>query len=57
MKNKPINILDAIIQPGQSSHLAFPMPEISSYAPIFMPIKIIHGKQTGPILLVLAGMH
>ena len=33
------------------------MPEISSYAPIFMPIKIIHGKQTGPILLVLAGMH
>ncbi|MGD9153735.1 MAG: succinylglutamate desuccinylase/aspartoacylase family protein [Gammaproteobacteria bacterium] len=57
MKNKPLNIFNATIQPGEVASLAFPMPEISSYAPIYMPIKVVHGKQTGPTLLVLAAIH
>jgi predicted deacylase len=57
MKNKPLNIFNAVIQPGEIASLAFPMPEISSYAPIYMPIKVVHGKQTGPTLLVLAAIH
>lgn len=57
MKNTPLNICNATIQPGETVSLAFPMPEISNYAPIYMPIKVIHGKQSGSTLLILAAIH
>ncbi len=57
MKNNPIQICDATIQPGENVSLALPLPEIFSTTPIYMPIKVRHGKQSGPCVLILAAIH
>mgnify|MGYP003676138204 CR=1 FL=1 len=57
MKNKPFTICGETIQPGESASLAMPLPELFSCAPMYMPIKVINGKNLGPVLLVMAAMH
>lgn len=57
MKNKPISICNEIIHPGEQASLALPLPELFSCAPMYMPIKVVHGKQSGPCLLVIATIH
>lgn len=54
MKNSKLKILDAIIQPGEFANLALPLPEQYSCTPLYMPIKVIHGKNKGPCLLVFS---
>ena len=57
MKNSNIIIYNESIHPGEQASLALPLPELFSCAPMYMPIKVIHGKQAGPCLLVIAAMH
>lgn len=57
MKSTAIKISSETIHPGESLSLALPLPELYSCAPLYMPIKVVHGKQAGPCLLVIAGMH
>lgn len=57
MKNTNLQICDTTIHPGESLSLALPMPELFSCAPMYMPIKVAHGKQAGPCLLIIAAMH
>ena len=57
MKNSNLQICDTTIHPGETLSLALPLPELFSCAPFYMPIKVIHGKQSGPCLLILAAMH
>jgi len=57
MKNSTIQICNETIHPGESLSLALPLPELFSCAPLYMPIKVIHGKKAGPCLLVTAAMH
>ena len=57
MKNKNITICNETIHPGEQVSLALPLPELFSCAPMYMPIKVVHGKQAGPCLLVIAAMH
>lgn len=56
-KSKSFKICNETIHPGEQLTLALPLPEIFSCAPLHMPIKIVHGKQEGPCLLVIAAMH
>ncbi len=57
MKNSNITIGSETIHPGENVSLALPLPELFSCAPMYMPIKVVHGKQAGPCLLVTAAMH
>lgn len=57
MKNSSIQICNETIHPGESLSLAMPLPELFSCAPLYMPIKVIHGKEAGPCLLITAAMH
>lgn len=57
MKNNNLQICDAVIHPGESLSLALPLPELFSCAPLYMPLKIIHGKRPGPCVLVIAAIH
>lgn len=56
MKNTVLQICDALIQPGEISNLALPLPEYNSCLAFYMPIKVINGKHNGPCVLVLSGM-
>lgn len=54
MKNKKIKICDAIIHPGEIANLALPLPEKNSCAPLYMPIKVVHGVKKGPCLVIFS---
>jgi predicted deacylase len=57
MKNAPMKICNETIHPGETLSLALPLPELFTCAPMYMPIKIVHGKTSGPTILVTAAMH
>jgi len=57
MKNSKVTICDEVIHPGETISLALPLPELFSCAPMYMPIKVTHGKNKGPVLLVVAAIH
>ncbi len=57
LKNTPLKISNVTIQPGERITLALPTPEIYTFAPMYIPIHIIHGKRTGPTLLVCGTLH
>lgn len=57
MKNQALKICSETIYPGESLSLALPLPKIFSCAHMYMPIRVIHGKQAGPCMLVIAAMH
>lgn len=56
-KNTAIQFCNETIHPGETLSLALPLPELFSCAPLYMPIKVIHGKKAGPCLLITAAMH
>jgi predicted deacylase len=57
MNNKKLKICDVIIHPGEEASLSLPLPEYYSCAPLYMPIRIIHGKKKGPCLLVFSTLN
>ncbi|MDX8430992.1 MAG: succinylglutamate desuccinylase/aspartoacylase family protein [Candidatus Algichlamydia australiensis] len=56
-KNSPLKICDTVVQPGERVTLGLPTPEFYSCSPSFIPIHVIHGKKSGPTLLVCAASH
>ncbi len=54
MKNTKFKICDTYVHPGEIAHLAMPLPEQYSCSPLYMPIKVIHGHQKGPTILILS---
>ena len=54
MNNKKIDICGTNVHPGEIANLALPMPEQYSCSPLYMPIKVIHGKNKGPCLVVFS---
>lgn len=57
MKNTTIKICNETIHPGETINMAMPLPQLYTCAPLYMPIKVVHGKNAGPTLLVMAAMH
>lgn len=56
MKNANLSICNAVIHPGEIANLALPLPELYSCASFYMPIKIIHGKEPGPCVLLFSNL-
>jgi uncharacterized protein len=56
MKNSKLEICDVTIHPGEIANLALPLPQQYSCAPLYMPIKVIHGKKKGACLLIFSGL-
>lgn len=54
MKNEKLTICDATVHPGEVANLALPLPARFSCSPLYMPMKIIHGKEAGPCLLIFS---
>lgn len=57
MKNKPLQICNTTIQPGEQLALALPTPELYTCTPMHIPIHVLHGKKAGPCLLICAALH
>lgn len=57
MRNHSVKICDATIHAGEKATLAMPLPEQYSCSPMYMPIKVINGKQEGPCLLAFSTLN
>lgn len=57
MKREPFTIADVEIEAGERKTLTLPVPGQSIYTPLSMPVHVVHGKRTGPILFVCAAIH
>ena len=56
-KNKPIKICNTLVYPGEKVTLALPTPELYTCIPMHIPIHVIHGKHSGPVLIISAAIH
>lgn len=56
MKNTKLQICNAIIHPGEQVNLALPLPDLYSCTSLYMPIKVLHGKESGPCLLIFSAV-
>jgi predicted deacylase len=56
-KNTDLTIYNETIHPGEDLTVALPLPGLFSCAPIYMPMRVIHGKQAGPTLVITAALH
>ncbi|MBU0744472.1 MAG: succinylglutamate desuccinylase/aspartoacylase family protein [Gammaproteobacteria bacterium] len=57
MKQQKIKVGDTYVHPGETASLALPMPEVYSCTPMYMPVKIAHGKNSGPCLVVFSTIY
>lgn len=56
MKAPKLSICDATVHPGETVTLALPLPELYSCAPMYVPIKVVHGIKQGPCIVIIAAM-
>jgi len=56
-KNSSLPICNTTVAPGEEISIAVQLPEILELIPIYMPVKIIHGKKKGPTILIIGSIH
>jgi len=55
--NQPFEIGGHEIAPGTRQSIDLPLPPLYTHTSVSMPVHVIHGKQSGPTLCVLAALH
>ena len=55
--NKPIIIGDTKINPGESVNVSLPVADLYTSTSLSMPVRVICGRQAGPVLFVSAAIH
>ena len=56
-KQQPITIGGVEIPAGRRTTVRFPLPSQSRYAPVSLPVKVIHGRRPGPKLFLTGAIH
>lgn len=55
--NKPVVIGDTQINPGERVNVSLPVADLYTSTSLSMPVKVICGRQAGPVLFVSAAIH
>ena len=55
--NKPIVIGDTKINPGERVNVSLPVADLYTSTSLSMPVKVICGRQAGPVFFVSAAIH
>ncbi len=56
-KPSPITIGGVEIRPGERRTIDVPVADLSTHAPLAMPVQVVHGRTAGPRLFVCAALH
>ncbi len=57
VKNKPITIGDTTVKPGERANVNLPVADLYTATSLCMPVKVICGRQAGPVMFVSAAVH
>ena len=56
-RNTSITIGGVTVQPGQRRYIDLPLPPLYTHTSVTMPVHVINGKQSGPVMFVTAAIH
>ncbi|ANO51766.1 succinylglutamate desuccinylase/aspartoacylase family protein [Woeseia oceani] len=56
-KNSPITINGTTIEAGMSGNVSLPIADLYTSTSLSMPVHVINGRRTGPVLFVSAAVH
>ncbi len=54
---KAFSIVGASIAPGTRETVSLPVPRLYTHAELDIPIHVVHGRRSGPVLFVSAAVH
>jgi uncharacterized protein len=54
---KPFEIADRVVQPGERIQFDLPLANLYTHSPLNLSVEVIHGRLSGPVLLVCAAIH
>lgn len=57
VQNKSITIGETAVKPGQRTNINLPVAELYTSTPLSMPVQVICGRRSGPVLFVSAAIH
>ena len=53
----PIVVGGKTIRPGTREYVELAIPELYTHTSMTMPVHVIHGKKTGPVLFLAGALH
>ena len=56
-RNAPFAIAGRHIEPGERTRFELATPNLYTNTPLGLPVEVVHGRYTGPTLLVCAAIH
>jgi predicted deacylase len=56
-KNSPITICETTVAAGARASINLPIADLYTGTSLSMPVKVVNGKQPGPVLFVCAAIH
>ncbi len=56
-KNSPIEIGGVTVKPGQRANVELPIADLYTSTSLHMPVQVICGRRSGPVLFVSAAIH
>ncbi len=57
MRAQPFNIAGVTLAPGESRQVAIPAARLYTDTPIDIVVEVLHGRRSGPVLMVCAALH
>ena len=57
VKSSPFELAGHVVQPGERVQFDLPAANLYTNMPLNMPVEVIHGRYSGPVLLVCAAIH
>jgi hypothetical protein len=54
---KPIQIAGITVKAGSRQSIDIPLPSFYTHSSVNMPVHVVHGRRSGPVLLVSAAVH
>ena len=56
-KNNAITIGGTVVKPGDRASISLPVVDLYTGTSLSMPVKVVSGRRSGPVLLVSAAIH
>ncbi len=57
MARAPFELADIRVAAGSRTLIDVPVARLYTHAPLYIPVEVVHGRQSGPMLLVCGGIH
>lgn len=54
---EPFRLNDTLVEPGKRAVIEIPSAQLYTRTPLNIPVHVVHGRRSGPVLMVCAAIH